>query len=81
MSISKKSRTRAAPNRLKEYRIKLGLSQVKLGGLVGLQPGLIGEFERGDRRCWPRARRILARTFGVAEEVLFPENGGQDARK
>lgn len=68
-------------NRLKEHRERFGLSQVKLGGLVGLAPSLIGAFERGDRRPWPRAKRILARTLGVAEEVLFPENGGgQDAK-
>lgn len=63
-------------NRLKEYRNKLGLSQVKLGGLVGLSPGLIGEFERGDRRCWPRARKVLARTLGVTEAELFPPEKG-----
>lgn len=66
-------------NRLKEYRNKLGLSQVKLGGLVGLSPGLIGEFERGDRRVWPRARRILARTLGLTEAELFPDEKREDA--
>jgi len=61
-----------AENHLKEYRTKLGLSQVKLGGLVGLAPGVICDFERGARRPWPRARRVLARTLGVTEAELFP---------
>lgn len=66
-------------NNLREYREKFGLSQIKLGGLVGLAPTLIGAFERGDRRPWPRAKRILARTLGVAEAELFPEQRNQDA--
>lgn len=65
-------------NRLKEYRNKLKLSQVKLGGLVGLSPGVICDFERRARRPWPRARKVLARTLGVTEAELFPEEGSHD---
>lgn len=67
-------------NNLREYRKKFGLSQIKLGGLVGLAPTLIGAFERGDRRPWPRAKRILAKTLGVTEEVLFPPEEGGHAK-
>ena len=69
-------------NRIKEYRNRLGLSQVKLGGLVGLAPGVICDFERGARKVWPRARKVLARTLGVTEVDLFPsgqKNGTTDS--
>ncbi|MBA7581229.1 hypothetical protein ES708_23131 [subsurface metagenome] len=68
-------------NNLKEYRTRFGLSQVKLGGISGYSPLLIGAIERGDRKSWPRIRKQLAKVLGVAEAVLFPTEGDDQSAR
>lgn len=64
-------------NRIGECRLRLKLSQLKLGVLVGLSSQVISDFERGARQPWPKARRALAQALGVSEAELFPaEKGG-----
>jgi transcriptional regulator with XRE-family HTH domain len=59
-------------NNIKEKRIALGLSQVKLGILCLVSNSAIGDFERGDRKPWPRVRQALAKALNTTEAELFP---------
>jgi len=68
-------------NHIRERRKALGLTQVRLGILVGLANSLISDFELDKRKPWPRARRSLARALKCGEAELFPnigKEGGQN---
>jgi len=60
-------------NKLRETRMELGLSQVRLAQLVGLSNGMISDFELGKRQVWPKARKALAEALRIPETELFPE--------
>ena len=59
-------------NELKAFREARGLSQTQLAVRAGLSNSTVSEFERGERKPWPRARHALAEALGVRENVLFP---------
>ena len=65
------------PNKLREHRERLGLSQTKLACMTGLAGSMISDFEAGKRLAWSRARRAIAEALGVKEIELFGENGGE----
>lgn len=63
-------------NKIREKRLEMGLSQVKLSIISGVGNGVISELELGKREAWPKARKALARALKVPEAELFP--GGQN---
>jgi len=62
-------------NRLREVRLGKGLSQLQLSRLSQVSNGLISDFERAQRRAWPKARKALAEALGLPEDEVFPSNG------
>lgn len=59
-------------NRIREFREKAGLSQVRLGILSEIPSSMISDFELGKRAPWPKARRALAKVLRIPETELFP---------
>ncbi|MFJ7995471.1 helix-turn-helix domain-containing protein [Peribacillus frigoritolerans] len=62
-------------NNLELYRRKKGMSQTQLGLKLGIHPTNITMVEREHRKAWPRLRKQIADGLGVAEELLFDEEG------
>jgi transcriptional regulator with XRE-family HTH domain len=63
-------------NKIREKRVALGLSQIKLGLLSGVHNGAISDFELGKREPWPKARKALAKALKVTEAELFGNDNG-----
>ena len=59
-------------NRIREFREKAKLSQVRLGILSEIPSSMISDFELGKRAPWPKARRALAKVLRISETELFP---------
>jgi transcriptional regulator with XRE-family HTH domain len=59
-------------SRLREERLKLGLSQVQLSFLTKVPSVAISDFELGKRAPWPKARKALAKALKIPEAELFP---------
>ena len=59
------------PNRIREYRLKAGLSQKELGKLLGLGRSLISTWERG--RTLPTLPNVfrLAKALDTLAESLY----------
>ncbi|MFC1933650.1 helix-turn-helix transcriptional regulator [Chloroflexota bacterium] len=60
-------------NKLKEFRNKKGLSQLRLALLTGISPWDISRIENDWIRPYPGWRKRLAKALGVTEKELFPE--------
>ena len=66
-------------NRVREYREKVGLTQVELARRARIASPNLSSIERGRLAAWPRVRRTLARALKVSESELFPgEKGDSD---
>ena len=63
-------------NRIREWRQRRSLSQVRLGSMIGISSCTISDFELGKRLPWPKARRDLAEALEASEAELFPDGGG-----
>lgn len=61
-------------NRIRERRTELGLSQTRLACLIGMAEPTLSNLELGKWKPWPKARRDLAKTLGVKESDLFPDD-------
>jgi len=59
-------------NRLREYRVKAGLTQVELARRARMADSNLNAIERGRLLAWPKARRSLARVLRVQANELFP---------
>jgi len=59
-------------NHIRERRKELGLSQTKLACLIGMAESTLSNLELGKWKPWPKARKDLARTLGISEKELFP---------
>jgi transcriptional regulator with XRE-family HTH domain len=59
------------PNRIREYRLKAGLSQRDLAGQLDLDPDTVSLWERGQSS--PNATHLLhmAKTLGTLAESLY----------
>lgn len=59
------------PNRIREYRLKAGLSQLELGRRVGLERSVISEWECG--RILPTLPNVfrLAKALDTLAESLY----------
>jgi transcriptional regulator with XRE-family HTH domain len=60
-------------NRLKEFRNKRGLSQLRLALVTGISPGDISRIENGWLKPYHGWRKRLARALNITEKELFPE--------
>ncbi len=60
-------------NRIKEFRGKLGLTQVELARKVRMASPNLNAIECGRLAPWPKVKRRLARVLKTTQEELFPE--------
>lgn len=67
----------AAPNRLKEFRLRLGLSQSDVAAAIGTDKMQISRLERGERRLTPTLREKLAVALRCEPDDLLPPLGGR----
>ena len=58
-------------NRLKEFRVRLGVNQQEMGRLVGVSRQTISQIERGDYSPSVTLALKLARRCGVTVEDIF----------
>lgn len=58
-------------NRIKELRLKKGLTQGQLGELVNLSHDAVAKIERGDRRLKDYQMEAFSVAFGVSTSELF----------
>jgi len=59
-------------NRIKEVRIKKGLSQTELARRAHVASTNLSAVECGRLAAWPKLRKSLVRILGVPEYELFP---------
>lgn len=64
-------------NRLREFREKVGMSQVELARRARVASSNISSIECGRLAAWPKAKRSLARVLKCSVAELFPENREQ----
>jgi transcriptional regulator with XRE-family HTH domain len=60
-------------NRLKEFRVKAGLTQTELSRKVRMCPQNISSIEHGRLAAWPKIRKALAKALKTTETELFGE--------
>jgi DNA-binding XRE family transcriptional regulator len=60
-------------NKIREFRIKAGYSQVELARRAGMGSTNLNAIENGRLKAWPKVKRKLARALEVTEAELFPE--------
>jgi transcriptional regulator with XRE-family HTH domain len=60
-------------NRVREFREKLGLSQVALARQALCASPTLSDIERGKRLPWPKLKQVLALVLQTTPETLFPE--------
>ena len=65
-------------NRIAELREKRGLSQTKLGKMVGAAQNTISNWENGNRKPDYEALKILATFFGCSVEYIMGEESIQN---
>lgn len=61
-------------NRIREFRERLGISQVELARRSRIASTNLSSIERGQLIPWPRIKRKLARVLKTTLEELFPED-------
>lgn len=64
-------------NRIREIRIKKGISQKALALASSVSAPYMHDLENGNRDAKPVTRKRIADAMGCTVEALFPE-GGQD---
>lgn len=60
-------------NSLREKRLEAGLSQRALAEKAHIPQSCLCDFERGNRKPWPKAAKRLARVLRVPVGELFPD--------
>lgn len=60
-------------NRIREFRERLGISQVELARRARIASPNLSSIERGKLASWPKIKRSLARVLKTTPEELFPE--------
>lgn len=66
------------PNRIREIRRKLGLSQAGLGERVGLTQGQVGHLENGARNLTLEWMKRIARAMNVSVAELLVDEDNPD---
>lgn len=62
--------------RIRSYRLQLGLSQEKLAELSGCHPTYIGQLERGEKNATLESIEKIAFSLGIPLSRLFVNIGG-----
>lgn len=66
-------------NRVRELRIKQGISQTDLARRIGIAEPNLSSIERGRLMPWPKVKRKLARVLKTTQAELFPtQEGGKN---
>jgi DNA-binding XRE family transcriptional regulator len=60
-------------NRLKEFRERMGLTQVELARKANMASTNLSAIENGRLAPWPKVKRSLARVLRTTLQELFPE--------
>ena len=63
--------------RIRNYRIKLGISQEKLAELSGCHPTYIGQLERGEKNATLESIERIAKALNVPLSRLLEKLGGK----
>ena len=66
------------PNRIRELRKQVGISQTELGLLVGLTQGQVGHLENGHRNLTLEWMRRIAKALGVDVGTLLTDEDNRD---
>lgn len=61
-------------NRIREFRLKAGWSQVELARQARVASTNLSAIECGRLAPWPKVRKALAKVLKVSEAELFPNN-------
>lgn len=69
--------TRSVGQRIRGYRIQLGLSQEKLAEKSGCHPTYIGQIERGEKNATLESMEKISVALGVPLSTLFEKLGGE----
>ena len=64
-------------NRLKEYRVKAGPSQLQLSYKTHVAPTAISSIENNKLAVWPKAKKALTKALKCSQTELFPEKSEQ----
>ena len=62
-------------NKLREYRVRAGMSQLQLSYRARIAPATISSIECGRLVPYPKAKRAFARVLKCSQTELFPDNG------
>lgn len=61
-------------NKLKNYRMKKGISQSELGEILGVKNNSVSAYERGKRSMTLDQLKIAADYFNITVDDFFPRN-------
>ena len=61
-------------NRLREIRLKQGLTQRELAEKSHTPQSLISAIERGDLKPWSAVAHRIARVLGISVSDIFPDD-------
>ena len=64
--------------RIRNYRMQLGLSQEKLAELAGCHPTYIGQLERGEKNATLESIDKVASSLKISLSKLFENLGGEN---
>lgn len=67
--------------RLKNARLKKGMTQESLGNSLGIDKSRISDYENGNRRCSITTAYRLAKTIGVSFDYLFDGKEENEMKK
>lgn len=67
--------------RIRAYRVGLGLSQEKLAELSGVHPTYIGQLERGEKNATLESIAKISAALGVSLSTLLEHLGAPDSEK
>lgn len=70
---------KALGQRMRNQRIKLGLSQEKLAEKAGVHPTYIGQLERGEKNVSVENVEKISKALNVSLSTLFELLGGDDS--
>ncbi|MBU1698943.1 MAG: helix-turn-helix domain-containing protein [Candidatus Eisenbacteria bacterium] len=59
------------PNHIREYRLRAGITQAKLGETIGKRRPLVSSWERGQSLPTLPNAFLLARALGTLSEALY----------